>query len=348
MRMTIDDPKQLRQMQAAFAERDRSQDGQFVVAVTTTRIYCRPSCPARRPRPENVLFFADEAGARAAGFRPCKRCKPDEAARDKDAVRAAIDAIRRAEAPLSLSEIAAVAGYSPAHFQRVFKRATGLSPSAYARALREERARDALSREERVSDAIYDAGFEASSRFYGAMKGKLGMTPSAWARGGEGVAIRWAVAETSLAPMLVAASDKGVCRLAFNEGEEELRRRFPRATLSEGGEEFAALLARVVAAVETPGMDDDIPIDVQGTAFQEAVWRELRKIPPGETRSYSEIAAATGRPGAVRAAGSANGANNVAVLIPCHRVVRSDGSVGGYAYGSAIKEELLRRERRRG
>lgn len=332
-------------MEAAFAARDRSQDGRFVVGVTTTGIYCRPSCPARRPRPENTRYFTTNHQAEGAGFRPCKRCKPDEAARDDAAVKLAIAAIREAEAPLTLEELGELTSYSPAHFQRVFTRAIGLSPAAYARALREERARGALTEGRTVADAIYQAGFEAPSRFYEGLKGRLGMAPSAWAKGGEGVTIRWAVVETTLAPMLVAATDQGVCRLSFNEGRERLQAIFPRAILVEGGEEFGALLAKVVAAVESPASAPDIPLDVQGTAFQQAVWRELQRIPAGETRSYAEIAAAAGKPRAVRAAGSANGANNVAVLIPCHRVVRSDGSVGGYAYGSAIKEELLHRER---
>lgn len=334
-------------MQAAFDARDRAADGQFVVGVKTTGIFCRPSCPARRPRPENVEFFAGNADAEQAGYRPCKRCRPDEAARDEAAVRAAIDEIKGSDEMPQLAELAQVAGYSPAHFQRLFKRATGLSPAAYARALREERAREALAGEGRVADAIYQAGFEAPSRFYDGMKGRLGMTPSAWVKGGAGVTIRWAQVQTSLGRMLVAASEKGVCRLSFNAGPEELERLFPRAQLIEGGKDFAALLKQVVAAVEQPGTGADIPLDVKGTAFQERVWHELRKIPAGETRSYAEIAAAAGKPKAVRAAGSANGANNVAVLIPCHRVVRSDGSVGGYAYGSEIKSELLRRERER-
>jgi AraC family transcriptional regulator of adaptative response/methylated-DNA-[protein]-cysteine methyltransferase len=329
---------------AAVKRRDRAFDGRFVTGVLSTGIYCRPSCAARHPHRANVRFFADGAAARAAGLRPCKRCRPDEAGRDEAAVLAAIDEIKSSDGIPQLAELAQLAGYSPTHFQRVFKRATGLSPAAYARALREERAREALAGEERVTDAIYEAGFEAPSRFYEAVKGRLGMAPSAWVKGGEGVTIRWAVVETSLAPMLVAASEKGVCRLSFNRGREELERLFPNAELVEGGEEFAALLAEVVAAVERPGTGQGIPLDVRGTAFQERVWAELRKIPPGETRSYAEIAAAAGNPKAVRAAGSANGANNVAVLIPCHRVVRSDGSVGGYAYGPEIKQELLRRE----
>jgi AraC family transcriptional regulator of adaptative response/methylated-DNA-[protein]-cysteine methyltransferase len=330
---------------AAVMRRDRAYDGRFVTGVLTTGIYCRPSCAARHPARENVRFFADGMAARAAGLRPCKRCLPDDVARDEKAVLAAISAIKQAEEPLLLAEIADVAGYSSSHFQRVFTRATGLSPAAYARALRDERAREALSGGNTVTDAIYEAGYSAPSRFYEAMNGKLGMAPSAWVNGGEGVSIRWTVAGTSLGPMLVAATEKGVCRLSFNEGVEALEQRFPDAELVEGGQDFSALVEQVVAAVESPGeAGKDIPLDVKGTAFQERVWQELRRIPPGETRSYAQIAAAAGKPKAVRAAGSANGANNVAVLIPCHRVVRSDGSLGGYAYGTEIKRKLLERE----
>lgn len=329
----------------AVLDRDRSFDGRFVTGVLSTGIYCRPSCAARHPRRENVRFFADGAAARAAGLRPCKRCSPDEVSRDGRAVLAAIAAIKAAEQPLALAALAQEAGYSPAHFQRVFTRHTGISPAAYARALMAQRAAEALTGERRVTDAIYAAGYSAPSRFYEANEGRLGMAPSAWAGGGKGATIHWAVVPTSLGPMLVAATDKGVCRLSFAEGREALEDRFPNAELVEGGVAFEALLAQVIAAVETPGDFAHIPLDVKGTAFQEAIWRELRRIPKGETRSYAEIAAATGNPKAVRAAGSANGANNVAVLIPCHRVVRSDGSLGGYAYGLDIKRELLRRER---
>ncbi|NML93282.1 bifunctional DNA-binding transcriptional regulator/O6-methylguanine-DNA methyltransferase Ada [Novosphingobium olei] len=329
---------------SAVLLRDRASDGRFVTGVLTTGIYCRPSCAARHPRRENVRFFADGAAARAAGLRPCLRCSPDDVARDERAVLAAIAAIRSAGQPLALADLAAQAGYSPTHFSRVFARHTGLSPAAYARALRAERTAEALSGEDSVTGAIYEAGFSGPSRFYAASEGRLGMAPSAWVNGGAGVTIRWAVVETSLGAMLVAATDKGVCRLSFAEGPEALARRFPKAELVEGGKEFAALLAQVVAAVEAPGSAAHIPLDVRGTAFQEAVWRELQRIPPGETRSYAQIAAAVGKPGAVRAAGSANGANNVAVLIPCHRVVRSDGSLGGYAYGLAIKQALLDKE----
>ena len=329
----------------AVLNRDRRADGRFVTGVLTTGIYCRPSCAARHPRRENVRFFADGAGARAAGLRACLRCSPDDVSRDEAAVLSAIAAIRAAEEGIPLADLAAQSGYSPAHFQRVFNRATGLSPAAYARSLRLDRAGEALSAGESVTGAIYAAGFSGPSRFYAASEGRMGMTPSAWAAGGKGVTIRWAVVETSLGEMLVAATDKGVCRLSFNEAEADLRARFPKADLAQGDAPFANLLTQVIAAVEAPGDFSHIPVDVKGTAFQEAVWRELQRIPPGETRSYAQIAAAVGRPNAVRAAGSANGANNVAVLIPCHRVVRTDGTLGGYAYGLTIKQELLNRER---
>ena len=331
----------------AVLRRDRAFDGRFVTGVLSTGIYCRPSCAARHPARGNVRFFADGAAARAAGLRPCKRCLPDDVSRDERAVLAAIAAIKAAGQPLALAALAAEAGYSASHFQRVFTRHTGLSPAAYARADRAERAANALSAEDMVTEAIYAAGYSAPSRFYEATRGRLGMAPSAWVNGGKGAAIHWAVVETSLGPMLVAATDKGVCRVSFNEGREALERRFPQAELTEGGAEFAQLLAQVVAAVETPGDFAHIPLDVKGTAFQEAVWQELRRIPAGETRTYAQLAAAVGRPRAVRAAGSANGANNVAVLIPCHRVIATGGGLGGYAYGLDIKRALLDRERDR-
>ena len=328
---------------AALA-RDRSYDGRFVSGVLSTGIYCRPSCPARHPKRENVRFFADGAAARAAGLRACLRCSPDDVSRDERAVLSAIAAIKAAVQPLALAALAAETGYSPAHFQRVFARATGLSPSAYGRALMAERAAQALSEEGSVTDAIYAAGYSGPSRFYEANQGRLGMAPSAWAAGGKGVTIHWASVATSLGAMLVAATDKGVCRLSFNEGREALETRFPNAELIEGGEDFSALLAEVIAAVEAPGDFAHIPIDVKGTAFQEAVWRELRRIPKGETRTYAQLAAAVGKPKAVRAAGSANGANHVSVLIPCHRVIRTGGGLGGYAWGLDIKRKLLEKE----
>lgn len=330
---------------AAVLRRDRARDGQFVTGVLTTGIYCRPSCAARHPARANVRFFADGAAARSAGLRACKRCLPDDVLRDESAVLAAIAAIKDSEEPLALADLAHRTGYSPTHFQRLFARHTGLSPAAYARALRAERGRDALAGAARVTDAIYDAGYSAPSRFYDDQDGRLGMAASVWKDGGRGVTIRWAVVPTSLGSMLVAATDKGVCRLAFGLSRSDLAAQFPHAELVAGGAEFAALLAEVVAAVEAPAQPNGhIPLDVQGTAFQEAVWRALRRIPPGETRSYADIAAAVGSPGAVRAAGSANGANQVAVLIPCHRVVRKGGALGGYAWGLDIKKKLLNRE----
>ncbi len=331
---------------AAAVAKDRRFDGQFVTGVLSTGIYCRPSCPARPPKRENVRFFADGAGARAAGLRACLRCRPDDIARNQAAVHTVLDAVQGAGDAPRLDELAALTGYSASHLQRLFTRAMGISPAAYYRALRSERAATALSGAKRVTDAIYDAGYSAPSRFYAESGERMGMAPSAWKDGGLGVAIRWAVVDTSLGRMLVAATAKGVCRLSFAEGREALAARFPKAELIEGGEEFAGLLGSVIGSVEAPGNFAHIPLDVQGTAFQEAVWRELRCIPPGETRSYAQIAAAVGKPKAVRATGSANGANNVAVLIPCHRVVRSDGSLGGYAYGLEIKRELLARESR--
>lgn len=330
---------------AAVLRRDRACDGQFVTGVFSTSIYCRPSCAARHPARANVGFFADGAAARAAGLRPCKRCLPDDVARDEGAVLAAIAAIKDSEEPLALADLARRTGYSPTHFQRVFARHTGLSPAAYARALRAERAREALGGAARVTDAIYDAGYSAPSRFYDDQAGRLGMTASAWKDGGRGVTIHWAVVPTSLGSMLVAATEKGVCRLSFGERGADLVSRFPNAELVEGGAEFAQLLSAVIGAVEAPSQPNaHIPLDVRGTAFQEAVWRTLRTIPPGETRSYADIAAAVGRPAAVRAAGSANGANQVAVLIPCHRVVRKGGHLGGYAWGLDIKKKLLNKE----
>lgn len=324
--------------------KDRRFDGMFVTGVHSTGIYCRPSCPARPPRRENVRFYATSNEAENAGLRPCLRCRPNDVSRDEAAVTKAIALLQASDDMLSLDRLAAQTGYSPSHFQRLFKRSVGLSPAAYSRALKMERAADALSAGGRVTDAVYQAGFGAPSRFYEASEGRLGMTPSAWRDGGRHTTIRWAIVSTTLGSMLVAATQKGVCRIAFGESRDDLARRFPNAELIEGGEDFSDLLEHVVAAVEMPGDSNHIPVDVQGTAFQEAVWRELRRIPPGETRSYAEIAAAVGKPGAVRAAGSANGANHVSVLIPCHRVIRSDGSPGGYAWGLDIKRELLARE----
>ena len=244
----------------------------------------------------------------------------------------------------SLAQLADHVGYSPHYLQRVFKQVTGLSPAAFARAIREERAVAALKQGGRVTDAIYQAGYDSPARFYAAMQARLGMTPSAWRKGGAGVQIGWMAAETSVGPMLLAATDKGICRLSFHEGEAELRAFFPNAHLVKGGIPLE-LARKVIAQIDSPARTAEGPLDTGGTPFQQRVWAQLRAIPAGETRSYAEVAAAVGNPKASRAVGGANGANPVAVIVPCHRVIAADGSLGGYAWGEAIKRELLRREK---
>lgn len=328
----------------AMLAKDRRFDGAFVTGVHSTGIYCRPSCPARAPHRRNVRFYRTPDEAATAGLRPCKRCSPDTQSAEEACVLAAIAAIR-AQGAMTLDELADLTGYTATHFQRLFKRTVGLSPAAFARALREQRVHEALTSGQRVTDAIATAGYGAPEQFYAETKGRMGMKPAEWRRGGAGKRVHWAVLETSLGPMLVAATEVGVCCLAFGEGEAELQARFPRAELVPAGEDFRALFAQVVEAVERPGPGSAaIPLDIHGTAFQQRVWEELRRIPSGETRSYGELAAALGNPKASRAVGGANGANNIAVLIPCHRVIASDGTLGGYAYGLEIKAELLKRE----
>ena len=329
---------------AAVLRRDRAYDGRFVTGVLTTGIYCRPSCAARHPARGNVRFFADGAAARGAGLRACLRCRPDEIARDEAAIARAVAFIESAAEPPSLAGIAAVAGYAPHHFHRLFRRATGVTPAAYARALRARRAETALREETNVTEALYEAGYSGPARFYAEAPDRLGMTPSVWRDGGRGAAIRWATAPTSLGRLLVAATARGICRLSFGEDGAALAERFPRATVEQDKAGLGGLLAAAVAAVEAPERPHDLPLDIKGTAFQEAVWRELARIPPGETLSYAALATRAGKPGAARAAGSACGANPVAILIPCHRAKRGDGSLGGYAYGLPIKEALLERE----
>lgn len=331
----------------AFSRRDRSFDGRFVVAVRTTGIYCKPSCPARHPRRENVAFHADAAAAREAGFRACLRCLPDSVGRDRVAVARAVELIEADEGVPTLDTLAEAVGYAPHHFHRLFRRATGVTPAAYARGRRAARAEAALAVAERVTDAIYDAGYSAPSRFYAESAKRLGMAPGAWVRGGEGATIRWTVVPTSLGALLVAATERGLCRVAFEGDDAGLRLRFPAARIESADEALADLATKVVALVESPDRDHNLPIDVRGSAFQEAIWQALRTIPPGEHMSYAELAAAAGRPKAVRAAGSACGANPLAVVVPCHRVRRGDGSAGGYAWGEERKDALVRREARR-
>jgi AraC family transcriptional regulator of adaptative response/methylated-DNA-[protein]-cysteine methyltransferase len=329
---------------SAAMARDRRADGRFVMGVLTTGIYCRPSCAARHPRRENVRFFATGADAAAAGLRPCLRCRPDEVAREAAALEKAFRFLERAEEPPSLEDLAKAAGYSPHHFHRLFKRATGVTPAAYARGKRAEGLAQSLAENERVTDAIYEAGYSGPGRFYADAKARLGMTPTVWRGGGRGETIRWATTETDLGTMMVAATQRGICRLAFDEGEAELRARFPHAVIEPGGAAMTELVERAAAAVNAPERPHDLPLDVRGTAFQQAVWRELSRIPPGESLSYAALAARAGKPAAVRAAGTACGANQIAVLIPCHRARRGDGSPGGYAYGLERKAALLERE----
>lgn len=269
---------------------------------------------------------------------------------DKAMTQASTDLVARAarlldgegKAP-SLAELAAALGCSPFHLQRQFTRITGMSPAAFARALREERAERALAAGGRITDAIYEAGYESAARFYAAMRARLGMAPAAWRKGGAGVTIGWDVVSSSLGNVLLAATDKGLCRLAFNEDEAGLAARFPQARLVRGGLPDG-LADKVLARIEQGADAADIPLDTGGTPFQQRVWAQLRAIPRGETRSYAQIAAAIGQPTATRAVGGANGANPVAVIVPCHRVIAADGTLGGYAWGEAIKRELLRRE----
>ncbi len=325
---------------AAFEQRDRRWDGRVIGAVSTTGIYCKPSCPARRPKREHVIFYASADEARAAGYRACLRCRPDEVGRDREAIVRAVALIEQAEEPPRLAELAAAVGYAPHHFQRLFTRDMGVSPAAYARALRARRAEVNLKEDKSVTEAIYDSGYGAASRFYADAKERMGMTPSAWRDGGRGETIRFVVRDSPLGPILIAATAKGICRMTFGEGSASLRRRFPNATIIEDDGTIAEWADLALAQIQAPSAHE-LPVDVRGTAFQEKVWQELRKIPVGQTRSYADIAAAIGQPGAVRAVGSANGDNPVAVLVPCHRVIRSDGSLGGYAGGLERKKKLL-------
>ena len=333
---------------AAFERRDRSQDGLFVGAVKTTGIYCKPSCPARRPKRDNVVFFADGAAARAAGFRACLRCTPDEVGRDRDAVRRAAALMEAADEPLRLDDLAAAVGYAPHHFQRLFTRDMGVSPATYARAIRARRAEIHLTKEKSVTEAIYDAGFNSGSRFYETSNQLLGMTPTHYRAGGADTEMRFAVGECSLGSILVAQSAKGVCAILLGDDPDALVRdledRFPRATLVGGDAAFEQTVSRVIGFVEAPALGLDLPLDVRGTAFQQRVWQALCEIPAGSTASYADIAARIGAPRGARAVAQACGANALAVAIPCHRVVKTDGSVSGYRWGVERKRSLLERE----
>lgn len=336
---------------AAVVARDRAADGRFWYSVATTGVYCRPSCPARRPKPGNVRFHTSTADAEAAGFRPCKRCRPDRPAGDERlaaTIVAACRTIATAEEAPKLAALAAAAGLPPTRFRRAFKALTGVTPKAYATARRTLRLHEGLAAGATVTEAIYDAGFNTASRFYAASNSTLGMTPGSWRAGGDGAEIRFAVGECRLGSTLVATTTKGVCAILLGDDAEallrELQDRFPRAALVGGDAGFEAMIARVVGFVEAPHLGLDLPLDVRGTAFQHRVWQELRNIPCGGTASYAEIARRIGAPDSARAVGGACAANPVALAIPCHRVVRTDGSVSGYRWGIERKRALLRRE----
>jgi AraC family transcriptional regulator, regulatory protein of adaptative response / methylated-DNA-[protein]-cysteine methyltransferase len=337
---------------AALLRRDPAAEGQFVYSVATTGVYCRPTCPSRRPRPENVAFYATTTEAEKAGFRPCQRCKPTEApAAERHAalIAEACRRIERAETAPSLDTLAAKAGLSPSHFHRLFKSITGLTPKAYAAAHRAERVRAELADgKSSVTEAIYGAGFNASSRFYEKAKDVLGMTPSAYRAGGADADIMFAIGQCSLGAILVARSTKGVCAILIGDDPEKLIRdlqdRFPKANLIGGDKDFEALVAKVVGFVEAPAIGLDLPLDVRGTAFQQRVWEALRKIPAGDTASYADVAKQIGAPKAVRAVAQACASNMIAVAIPCHRVVRNDGALSGYRWGVERKRALLAKE----
>ena len=336
---------------AAVQRRDRAADGRFFYGVRTTGVFCRPSCPSRPARRENVSFHASCDAARQAGFRACKRCKPEACDQPTGPHAGVVRACRAIEAAAelpTLDELARIAGLSRFHFHRQFKAATGVTPRAYAAARRSERVRAALSSGGSVTEAIYAAGYNSNARFYSDASGILGMTPSTWRAGGQDTEIRFAIGECSLGAILVAATGKGLCAILLGDDPDALARdlqdRFPQATLRGDDPEFARTVALVVGFVEAPGIGLDLPLDIRGTAFQQRVWQALREIPVGQTASYADVARKLGMPSAVRAVAQACGANALAVAIPCHRVVRSDGSLSGYRWGVQRKQALLERE----
>lgn len=335
----------------ALVARDAKADGKFFYSVKTTGVYCRPSCPSRLAKAQNVAFHATRAAAEEAGFRPCKRCKPDEpplAARHAVIVAKICRRIEGAETAPSLTALAKEAHMSPYHFHRVFKAATGVTPRAYASAQRARRVRRELGRSQTVTDAIFDSGFNSGGRFYATSDALLGMTPTNYRAGGARADIRFAVGECSLGSILVGKSTIGVCAILLGDDPDKLARelqdRFPRANLIGGDKGFEELVAKIVGFVEAPAVGLDLPLDVRGTAFQQRVWQALRKIPAGSTASYTEIARRIGAPKSVRAVAQACAANAIAIAIPCHRVVRRDGALSGYRWGVERKRALLERE----
>jgi AraC family transcriptional regulator of adaptative response/methylated-DNA-[protein]-cysteine methyltransferase len=335
----------------AVQRRDAQADGLFWYSVSSTGVYCRPSCGARPALRRNVAFHASCAAAEQAGFRACLRCKPDQpplAERHAAAVAQACRLIDAAEEAPDLDSLAQAAGMSRFHFHRIFKAHTGITPKAYAAARRARRLQQGLAQAPSVTDALYAAGFNSSGRFYAASDGVLGMTPKAFRAGGSGASIRFAIGACSLGAILVAATDKGICAILMGDDPELLARdlqdRFPRAELRGADADFEATVAKVVGLVEAPAIGLDLPLDVRGTAFQQRVWQALRAIPSGATVSYAELAARVGVAAGARAIAGACAANPIAVAIPCHRVVRQDGSISGYRWGVERKAALLKRE----
>ncbi len=337
---------------AAVVARDRQADGTFYYSVETTGVYCRPSCASRRANPKNVRFHDTAADAQRAGFRPCRRCKPDQPPLDRmhaATVAAICRAIEAAGHAPSLAVLAKRARMSPYYFHRVFKAVTGVTPRAYAAAHRSKRVRHELEKEGKtVTEAIYDAGFNSGGRFYETSDQILGMTPTDYRAGGADTEIRFAVGECSLGSVLVAQSAKGVCAILLGDDPDalvrELQDRFPRATLVGRDAAFEQTVARVIGFVEQPALALDLPLDVRGTAFQQRVWQALRAIPIGSTATYTAVAARIGAPHSARAVAQACAANALAVAIPCHRVVRTDGSLSGYRWGVERKRRLLEKE----
>ncbi|MCF5026691.1 AraC family transcriptional regulator of adaptative response/methylated-DNA-[protein]-cysteine methyltransferase [Pseudomonas lurida] len=337
---------------AAILARDPKADALFVYGVKTTGVYCRPSSASRLPRPENVEFFDTPAHAEAAGYRASKRAAGDQtqlAAHHAQRVADACRQIEQAETPPSLNALALQANMSPFHFHRVFKAVTGLTPKGYASAHRSRKVREGLKGERTVTDALYDAGFNSNSRFYESANQLLGMTPGDYKAGGTNNAILFAVGQCSLGAILVAQSARGVCAILLGDDPDQLVRdlqdQFPKAELVGADQRFEQLVAQVVGLIEAPAVGLDLPLDLRGTAFQERVWQALRDIPPGSTASYAQIAERIGAPKSFRAVAQACGANSVAVAIPCHRVVRSNGELSGYRWGVERKQQLLAREK---
>ncbi len=346
---TVTDPRW-----AAVLARDAGADGRFFYSVRTTGVYCRPSCAARNPRPENVAFHPTTAAAERAGFRPCRRCKPNEPSLVDQRARRVAELcrfIRSADHIPSLKELASRTGLSTYHLHRVFKSVTGLTPRAYAAANRAERLRTELGRTDTITEAIYGTGFNSAGRFYEESGRTLGMTPTDYRAGGENTEIRFAVGECSLGSILIAASARGVCAILMGDDPDRLTRdlqdRFPQAGLIGGDADFEGLVAKVIGFVESPGIGLDLPLDVRGTAFQQRVWQALTKIPAGAAVSYSDLAKQIGSPNSARSVARACAANQLAVAIPCQRVVRRDGGLSGYRWGAQRNRALLEREARK-